>query len=391
MSNEHPAKMFSPFAADAHRAFATTHAQPDINTALVFPDTNVLLAPYRGSTETLEAIRKVYATLRAAERIIVPAQVAREFARNRLDLLAEVHKYVRDAKSVSVNGKFEAPPILQELPDYVEARRQLDSATEAIKAYRSALDRVADLMAGWQAKDPVLETYEKLFDAQSVRELSVGTQTLEEIRAARYAAKIPPGFRDKNKDDGGIGDLVIWLTILEAAKAADRDAIFVTEEAKVDWFHRSTDQKLFPRYELMEEFRVNVPGRAFSIMTLAELLKVHGASDRVLAEVRKAADVSESPFRRAQTADEHLGLLNVVASEGNRRDAALICGFCHQTDIQMHFYEGEGTPQLSEVLGFFHYWKCPTYEKGTPVQLMILGVNREPTLFTWAPLPHQRL
>lgn len=391
MSNEHPAKIFRPFAADAHRAFATDHAQPDINTALIFPDTNVLLAPYRGSTETLEAIRKVYATLRTAERIIVPAQVAREFARNRLDLLAEAHKYVRDARSVSVNGKFEAPPILQGLPDYVEARRQLDAATEAIKTYRSALDRLADLMAGWQTRDPVLETYEKLFDTKSVRELSLGAQTVEEIRAARYAAKIPPGFRDKNKDDGGIGDLVIWLTILEAAAAADKDAIFVTEEAKVDWFHRSADQKLFPRYELMEEFRANVPGRAFSIMTLAELLKVHGASERVVAEVRKAADVSESPFWRAQKAEEQLGLLTVVGHEGNRRDALLICGFCHQSDIQMYFYEGDGIPQLSEVLGFFHYWNCPAYEKGTPVQLMILGPNREPTLFTWTPLPHQRL
>ncbi|MGZ5440761.1 MAG: PIN domain-containing protein [Thermoanaerobaculia bacterium] len=391
MSNEHPAKTFRPFAADAHRAFATAHAQPDINTALVFPDTNVLLAPYRGSTETLEAIRKVYARLRTEERIVVPAQVAREFARNRLDLLAEAHKYVRDAKSVSVNGQFDPPPILQELPEYVEARRQLDAATEAIKMYRSALDRLADLMAGWQSKDPVLETYEKLFDAKSVREVSLGAQTLEEIRTARYAVKIPPGFRDKTKDDGGIGDLVIWLTILEAAAAADKDAIFVTEEAKIDWFHRSADQRLFPRYELVEEFKASVPGRSFSIMTLAELLKVHGASERVVAEVQKAADVAESPFRSAQKSDEQMGLVVVVGYEGNRRDAVLTCGFCHQSDIQMHFYEGDGTPQLSEVLGIFHYWNCPAYKKGTPVQLRVLGVNREPMTFRWMPLPHQRL
>lgn len=300
MSNEHPAKTFRPFATEAQRAFAAAHAQPDIKTALVIPDTNVLLAPYRGSTETLEAIKKVYTTLRANDRIIVPAQVAREFARNRLDLLADTHKYVRDAKSASVNGKFEAPAILHELPDYAEARRQLDSATEALRTYRSALDRLADIIAGWQTKDPVLEAYERIFDAKTVREVSVGAQTLEEIRTARYGAKIPPGFRDNKKDDGGIGDLVIWLTILEAAAAAKRDAIFITEEAKVDWFHRSTDQKLFPRYELLEEFRSNVPGKAFSIMTLAELLKAHGASERIVAEVRKAADVSEAPFWQAQ-------------------------------------------------------------------------------------------
>src|SRR5258708_20454454 len=150
----HPAKAFKPFAADAHRAFATSLARPDLRSALVFPDTNVLLAPYRGSSETLQAIRKTYEILRSAKRIIVPAQVAREFARNRLNLLADVHKYVRDAKSLSFSGHFAPPPILSGTTECEEAKKQLEGAAIALKAYRAALDQLAEKIGGWQKTRP---------------------------------------------------------------------------------------------------------------------------------------------------------------------------------------------------------------------------------------------
>jgi predicted nucleic acid-binding protein len=255
MPTPHPAKTFRPFAVDAYRAFVPATRQADLRAALVIPDTNVLLAPYRASTETLEAIRRTYQMLRSENRVLVPAQVAREFARNRLDLLAQAHKYVRDAKSVAINGKFDPPPILFVTSEYKDARQQLDSASAALKAYRGALDKLSAVIAGWHSTDPVLEVYAKIFDRDVVRELSIDEATLEEVRKTRYEARIPPGFRDKGKDDGGIGDLAIWLTILEAAAQNKRDAIFVTEETKVDWFHRSPDEKVFPRYELVESSR----------------------------------------------------------------------------------------------------------------------------------------
>jgi hypothetical protein len=309
----------------------------------VIPDTNVLLAPYRASTETLEAIRRTYQTLRSENRVLVPAQVAREFARNRLDLLAQAHKYVRDAKGVAINGKFDPPPILFVTSEYKEARQQLDTAAAALKAYRNSLDKLSAVIAGWHSTDPVLEVYAKIFDREVVRELSVDANTLEEIRKTRYEARVPPGFRDKAKDDGGVGDLAIWLTILEAAAQAKRDAIFVSEETKVDWFHRSPDEKVFPRYELVEEFSLNVPGKSFGIMTLAELLKAYGASEEVVEEVRETAAASEAPFWRARS-DLQKGSLERITS-------AQIAVRLGNAGARLRLSEADDAPDLFVTVG----------------------------------------
>jgi predicted nucleic acid-binding protein len=301
---------FRPFVDDPHRAFAASTARPDIKTALIFLDTNVLLAPYRSSTETLGAIKRTYERLKSNNQLAVAAEAAREFARNRLNLLAGVHKYVRDAKSVSVNGDFDAPPILRGLPECEEALKYLGQMQRLTKSYRAALDALTATISRWQSADPVIEVYEPLFDEGVVKNLSLTDERLEAIRKDRYNARVPPGFRDKGKEDGGVGDLAIWLTILETAVAVGKDTLFVTEDGKTDWFHKSGDQRLYPRYELAEEFRATTGGRTFGMLTLSELLKGFGASDKVVQEVR---DTEVAPFWIAQAETvEHLLLRDIA-------------------------------------------------------------------------------
>jgi len=213
---------------------------------LVFLDTNVLLAPYQSTADTFEAIAKTYRKIRDEKRLIIPAQVAREFARNRPTLIAELHKLVRDARSVAVSPRFEPPPILQDLTDCKDAQAQMTAANDALKKFRKSIEALIRKVETWERTDPVLEAYEDLFTADIVKDTSLDRTAIEALRQRRYAARIPPGFRDKAKDDGGIGDLIVWFTILEVSSSAGRDAIFVTEERKDDWFHRSGDQALFP-------------------------------------------------------------------------------------------------------------------------------------------------
>lgn len=59
------------------------------NDCLVVIDTNVLLLPYTVNQKSLEEIRKTYAELIASKRLVIPGQVAREFARNRATKIAE--------------------------------------------------------------------------------------------------------------------------------------------------------------------------------------------------------------------------------------------------------------------------------------------------------------
>ena len=53
------------------------------NECFVVLDTNVLLVPYTVSKTSLQAIRNAYLQLIELKRLVVPGQVAREFAKNR--------------------------------------------------------------------------------------------------------------------------------------------------------------------------------------------------------------------------------------------------------------------------------------------------------------------
>lgn len=278
---------YRPFFTAPERAFSTVRRHPAEDSALVFLDTNVLLAPYRASTEALSAIASAYRSLRDEKRLIVPGQVAREFAANRPALVAQLHKLVRDSRAISINGRLEELPILQEVAEYADARRHLASMQTSLKACRTAIDALVARVGSWQSTDPVLDVYRELFDSAVVKDHKLDPAGFEATRRARYDARVPPGFRDKSKDDGGGGDLLIWLTILDVAAKLERDALLVTEDCKDDWFHRSGDERLFPRYELVEEFAERTSGRAFGISSLSELLARHGAAEKVVREVRE--------------------------------------------------------------------------------------------------------
>jgi hypothetical protein len=286
---------FRPFKSEPARAFDPIARVPDPDSALVFLDTNVLLAPYQATSQALSAIEDTYRKLRSQERLVVPAQVAREFAHNRPKLVAELHKRICDARSIAISGRLDDIPILMGTTEYLAARKHLATIEAGLKACRVEIDKLVERIGSWRNADPVLSVYSKLFDGTVVCESSVSDDDLEKARQSRYAARIPPGYRDKGKEDGGVGDLAIWLTILDVCAARGRDALFVSEDSKDDWFHRSGDQRLFPRYELAEEFSARTSGKAFGILSLSALLKSHGVSESVVREVKEQEQTSIVP------------------------------------------------------------------------------------------------
>ena len=93
----------------------------------------------------------------------------------------------------------------------------------------------------------------------------------------RYRNQIPPGYQDSerykiNLSDKGkygidqYGDYFVWMEILRYAKAKSAPIIFITDDTKEDWFE-SIGEKLFPRKELIEEFKETV-NRNFWMYTL---------------------------------------------------------------------------------------------------------------------------
>lgn len=57
---------------------------------------------------------------------------------------------------------------------------------------------------------------------------------------ARFEHRMPPGFKDGNKDENPFGDLIIWYEILEKsddASAQFPNVLFVTNDEKSDWVY----------------------------------------------------------------------------------------------------------------------------------------------------------
>ena len=90
---------------------------------------------------------------------------------------------------------------------------------------------------------------------------------LKEIIAegeARYANKIPPGYKDiKKKTDSDYlpdmcrpyGDLILWKQILQKSIEESKHVIYVTDDRKEDWWYEHKGKTIGPRPELIREFK----------------------------------------------------------------------------------------------------------------------------------------
>jgi PIN like domain len=55
---------------------------------------------------------------------------------------------------------------------------------------------------------------------------------LHNEKSRRYKNKVPPGYKDASKDDGGIGDFLIWKTLLLLGEREKKDMAVCNREAK---------------------------------------------------------------------------------------------------------------------------------------------------------------
>jgi hypothetical protein len=255
-------------------------------------DTNVLLLPYVAGKQSLDALKNVYMGLVGKGRLFVPARVAREFAKNRPSKLSELLKTVSDQKSRVVTPKSLDFPLLAGLPA-VERIRKAESLIAAAQAeYVAALDEIHDSILAWGWGDPVTVAYRDTFSREGcIVECILDREQIEKQRDSRYRRKIPPGYKDGGKDDGGIGDFIIWLTILQIAKARKHDMVFVTGEEKADWLYRVNGRGFLPRVELVDEYRRSSDGKTLFIVHLSELLALLNADAEAVKKVRSQENI----------------------------------------------------------------------------------------------------
>lgn len=275
-----------PNAADAFCA-TTRNIDEAIKDAVFVLDTNVLLLPFGAGASSLKQITEVYRKLNSENRLLIPAQVAREFIKNRPDKITDLYQGLSDKIS-----RFSAPdrlsyPILEGIEEFKVLNEVVEKAatlkSEISKANAALLKRIRN----WEWNDPVSQAYKAEFTSKNIVEPECDKQKILDELRRRYDLKIPPGYKDAGKDDYGIGDYLIWKTILDVGQREKKDVIFISGDEKADWQHRAAGGGFLPRYELLDEYRRASDGKSLFIIPLSKLLELMKAEAGSVQEIKQ--------------------------------------------------------------------------------------------------------
>lgn len=242
--------------------------------AVIVLDTNVLLNLYRLPTTARDELLGVLELLK--ERLWIPHQVALEFQRRRLTVIASERKATEDALSATselvddIKAKVEGLQIdkrglgIESQPLLAELEKANNQLLEAIKATHNAQLDIS-------ASDPVRQRLDELLENR------VGTgpasqAELDELISGgedRFKEKIPPGFADVDKEKNPneatfifdhnkyqrkFGDLILWRQLIQHVKNSQiKTVLLITADRKEDWWWREQGKTVGPHPELIRE------------------------------------------------------------------------------------------------------------------------------------------
>jgi len=264
-------------------------------TCLVVLDATAMLLPYVMGQVTLGKVIDVYRPLAQQARLIVPAQAAREFAKNRSTKIADIVQHLQNWSSAVVAPKNQHIGILAGDSDYAEMQRLCNEVGKLAKSIQSKVKVIAERISSEIGRDPVSEAYRDVLkgcvrDENEPEDEAAFRRDMEE----RYKSRRPPGYKDMNKSDGGAGDLIIWQTVLRAGNSTGRGCIFVTGDTKTDWYTQSNGA-FQPRLELIEEYRLHSNGGSIQIIPLSRLMELYEAGTEAVADTKQAELDIRSP------------------------------------------------------------------------------------------------
>lgn len=245
-------------------------------TALFVFDTNVLLNLYRYHERTREELLETLDKL--AERIWIPHHVALEFQRNRLTVIAAQGRRFSDIRKVVEKAKTDLANSINNLQltkrhALINPEPLTTGFENLTSSFLAELDKLQESQQTLTAPDPIKTRIENIFDGK----VGAAFASQEDIdkknkeAEARYKLKIPPGYKDSDKDKDGpddfhhngltykkkFGDYIVWTQILShAADSQQKKLIFITDDAKEDWWQQidfEGPKTIGPRTELIEE------------------------------------------------------------------------------------------------------------------------------------------
>lgn len=296
--------------------------------AVISVDTNVLLNLYRLPVKAREEFLGVLD--RVADRLWVSHHVAVEFHRTRLGVIATERKRTADALNFTKEAMGKIRAQIEELDlekralnvDGAKLLADLDRTKDDVIA---AISKVGDGQPDIGASDSIRDRLDKLLHERIGPSPSSQAEYEQLIvdAEARYANRVPPGYKDSEKDKNPLeatfvfdgiryerkyGDLIIWRQLIAASKANKwHHLIMITGDRKEDWWWIAEGKTLGPRPELFREMRRESGTKQFWMYTSAQFLEFANryleaaVSKDSVAEVEQISEVSPNVPSRVES------------------------------------------------------------------------------------------
>ncbi|WP_426332672.1 PIN domain-containing protein [Paenibacillus silvae] len=242
-----------------------------IRTADVVIDTNILLSAYQWKNVEFDRVLKTLTLISEEGKLKIPSQVIKEFFDQRSKRLKEIVESLEALRKTINNNNtqdlIKIVPMLNLLSSnesYIHAEIEFRKTQ---KEFRKKVDDLIISSKGLFNDDIVLDSLRPILEKDKVNIYT--EEALESEAKDRLDKKIPPlTGGDSNKKENQYGDYYIWKDIL----SIQNNVVFVTTDSKEDWFHKTKENKLSPRRELIEEFYEVSGGRTICIVSLEEFL-----------------------------------------------------------------------------------------------------------------------
>src|ERR1051325_4780915 len=224
--------------------------------ALFTFDANVLLNIYRYSQSTRDVLFQILDQL--GERIWVPHQAALEFHRGRRAVISTQARAYDEVRNM-LNGA-----LLQFKGKYprhssLDIEQLTSKIKHEIEGMESTLEREKSRYQQLEDKDALLERITNLFDGKVGEPYA--SEALDKFYKEadrRYQNKIPPGYGDAKKPvPDKYGDFIVWSQLKDVAALQQKPIIFITDDAKEDWWLKHEGKTIGPKPELIHEMQAD--------------------------------------------------------------------------------------------------------------------------------------
>lgn len=264
------------------------------SSCLVFIDTNIISYMYKLHADARREFFAWADGLVAAGRLAIPSWCAGEYlARVRDDQLSMYLPKSRDQDQPrkALETMLDTAALFVDEPLLRSIQFNGDRSTFLVQ-FKSAID----------ALQPFTRAFKHQFDSgavheQILRHLGPAVIDLDVVALcekadkegpARVAHRIPPAFRDEDKPENKLGDLIVWYEVMEWAKRKKSDftkVLFVTNDQKSDWVYAPPKRTDIVRGQRLARPNVNPRIKIIDPRLVAEFERVADHSNITISSL----------------------------------------------------------------------------------------------------------